>query len=154
MVSNEVTTETRVAEKQIVEAGAQALVTVRLSHRRDIHRSRTVLMRLMDEMELQVGPENAALLEALGDLLRREDENGQDRLNDLYKKIISLPGRAKTMKDMGETLRVLGGLERSDVCENCGRARPRPSARTFASQRLVHSRWAQTRYSHSTCAER
>ncbi|KWT71340.1 MULTISPECIES: hypothetical protein [unclassified Variovorax] len=45
-----VSTEPKVAEKQIIEAGAQALVTVRLSHRRDIHRRRTILMRLMDEM--------------------------------------------------------------------------------------------------------
>ena len=37
---------------------------------------------------------------------------GQDKLNDLYQKIISLPGRAKTMKDLGETLRVLIALER------------------------------------------
>lgn len=112
LVSTAVSTESKVSEKQIIDAGAQALVTVRLSHRRDIHRSRTILMRLMDELELQVGPENVSLLEELGELLRAPDENGQDRLNDLYKKIISLPGRAKTMKDMGETLRVLVGLER------------------------------------------
>jgi hypothetical protein len=112
LVTTEVTTETRVAEKQLIEANAQALVQVRLSHRRDIHRSRSVLMRLMDELEQQVGPENILLLEELGELLRRPDENGQDRLNDLYRKIISLPGRAKTMKDLGESLRVLVGLER------------------------------------------
>ena len=34
------------------------------------------------------------------------------KLNDLYQKIISLPGRAKTMKDLGESLRVLVTLER------------------------------------------
>ena len=111
-VRSEVRTGTSISEKHIIEAGAQALVTVRLSHRKDIHRSRTILMRLMDEMELQVGPENVLLLEELGELLRRPDENGQDRLNDLYRKIISLPSRAKAMKDIGETLRVLVGLER------------------------------------------
>ena len=66
----------------------------------------------MNELELQVGFENVAQLERLGELMRREDDNGQDKLNDLYQKIISLPGRAKIMKDMGETLRVLVGLER------------------------------------------
>ncbi|RYF55880.1 MAG: hypothetical protein EOO27_19865 [Comamonadaceae bacterium] len=112
MVTSAVTTETRVSDKELIEANAQALVHVRLSHRRDIHRSRSLLMRLMDELELQVGPQNVALLEELGELLRKPDENGNDKLNDLYQKIMSLPGRAKTMKDMGETLRVLVGLER------------------------------------------
>lgn len=112
LVSTQVSTESKVSEKLIVEAGAQALATVRLSHRKDIHRSRTILMRLMDELELQVGPENAQLLEELGELLRKPDQNNQDKLNDLYQKIISLPGRAKTMKDMGESLRVLVALER------------------------------------------
>lgn len=48
----------------------------------------------------------------MGELMRREDDRGQDKLNDLYQKIISLPGRAKTMKDLGESLRVLVTLER------------------------------------------
>ena len=69
-------------------------------------------MRLLDELELQTGPDNAALLGELGELLRKEDDKGVDKLNDLYQKIISLPGRAKTMKDLGETVRVLIGLER------------------------------------------
>jgi len=52
------------------------------------------------------------MLEQLGELLRSEDDKGQDKLNDLYHKVISLPGRAKTMKDLGESLRVLVTLER------------------------------------------
>ncbi|RZL90871.1 MAG: hypothetical protein EOP82_14350, partial [Variovorax sp.] len=53
-VRNEVRTESRITEKELIEANAQALVHVRLSHRRDIHRSRSLLMRLMDDLELQV----------------------------------------------------------------------------------------------------
>ncbi len=111
-VTTAVTAETRITEKAVIDANATAIKEVRLAHRKDIQRSRGIVMRLLDELELQTGPENAELLEQLGDLMRREDDKGQDRLNDLYHKIISLPGRAKTMKDLGESLRVLVGLER------------------------------------------
>jgi hypothetical protein len=111
-VSIAVSKETRIAEKDVVEANAHAIATVRLSHRQDIRRSRSIVMRLMDEMELQSGPENAAMLSDLGEMLRNPDDKNQDKLNDLYQKIVSLPSRAKTMRDLGESLRVLVTLER------------------------------------------
>ena len=111
-VTADVTAERRVSERDIIDANAQAIVSVRLAHRKDIQRSRSITMRLLEELELQSGRENAELLEQLGELMRREDDRGQDRLNDLSQKIISLPGRAKTMKDLGESLRVLVTLER------------------------------------------
>ena len=111
-VTADVTAERRVSERDIIDANAQAIVSVRLAHRKDIQRSRSITMRLLEELELQSGRENAELLEQLGELMRREDGRGQDKLNDLYQKIISLPGRAKTMKDLGESLRVLVTLER------------------------------------------
>ena len=112
IVTANVTPLDPVTEKAIVDGNAAQLTTVRLSHRQDIKRGRSIVMRLLDELELQTGPENAALLEELGVLLRKEDDKGVDKLNDLYQRVISLPGRAKTMKDLGETLRVLIGLER------------------------------------------
>lgn len=111
-VTADVTAERRVSERDIIDANAQAIVSVRLAHRKDIQRSRSITMRLLEELELQSGRENAELLEQMGELMRREDDRGQDKLNDLYQKIISLPGRAKTMKDLGESLRVLVTLER------------------------------------------
>jgi hypothetical protein len=111
-VSRQVSTETRVSEREIVEANALAVATVRLSHRKDITRSRRIVMSLFDELEYQTGADNVAMLEELGELMRSEGDNGQDRLNDLYQKIVSLPGRAKTMKDLGESLRVMIMLER------------------------------------------
>ena len=111
-VSTEVSKERQATEKQIVDANAEAITRIRLSHRADVQRSRGIVMRLLDELEVQTGAENVVLLEELGELMRRPDDKGQDKLNDLYQKIISLPGRAKTMKDLGETLRVLIALER------------------------------------------
>lgn len=40
------------------------------------------------------------------------DDNGRDRLNELYQAIISMPERVKSMKALSETLKNLIGLER------------------------------------------
>ena len=111
-VRREVRAQSAIPERDIVEANAGIVAGVHLSHRRDIPKARSITMRLLEELELQSGRENAELLEQMGELMRREDDRGQDKLNDLYQKIISLPGRAKTMKDLGESLRVLVTLER------------------------------------------
>ena len=111
-VTADVTPRRAISEREIIDANAQAIVSVRLSHRKDIQRSRGITMGLLEELEQQTGADNVALLEQMGELMRSEDDKGQDKLNDLYRKIISLPGRAKTMKDLGESLRVLVTLER------------------------------------------
>ena len=111
-VTADVTANRAVTEKQVVEANAQDQASVRLSHRKDIQRKRAIVAGLMDELEAQVGPDNAALLADLGDMLRSPDESGQDKLNDLYRKIISLPERAKTAKTLAETLRITVDMER------------------------------------------
>lgn len=111
-VSMQVSAESRKAESAVVDANARAVADVRLAHRRDIHRSRNIVMELLGELEQQAGGDAAVLLADLGTLMRKEDEQGQDKLNDLYQKIVSLPGRAKTMKDLGESMRVLVTLER------------------------------------------
>lgn len=111
-VRSEVRTERAISERETIEANAHAVASVKLAHRSDIQRTRRITMALLDELECQTGAENVYLLGQLGDLLRSEDDFGRDKLNDLYHKIISLPGRAKTMKDLGESLRVLIALER------------------------------------------
>ena len=111
-VTPAVTAERAVSERRIVDANAQAAAGIRLSHRKDIHRKRAIVSRLMDELEAQVGPENAALLADLGEIMREPDDNGQDKRNDLYRKIISLPERAKTAKTLAETLRMAVDMER------------------------------------------
>ena len=140
-VTADVTAERRVSERDIIDANAQAIVSVRLSHRKDIQRSRSITMRLLEELELQSGRENAELLEQLGELMRSEDDRGQDKLNDLYRKIISLPGRAKTMKDLGESLRVMLTLERQafglDNAGPDGEAQNGPTKQLTDAERAV-----------------
>ena len=112
LVSSEVSKEKRLTEKQIIDEGATALTNIRLGQRKDIQRSRKIAMSLFDELEHAVGVENAANLEHLGELLRNEDDKGRDALNDLYMKIISMPSRVKSMKDLSDTLKTLIALER------------------------------------------
>lgn len=112
MVSAEVSAQTKITEAVRIDVESEVQARMQLSHRRDIARSRSLVMSLIGELEAVCGPESAALLEQLGDLMRKPDANNQDRLNDLYRKLMSLPGRAKTMKDLGDSLRVLIGLER------------------------------------------
>ncbi len=111
-VNSSVNAVNQISERQTIEANAQAVADVKIAHRTDIQRSRKIAMGLLEELEQMVGIETANLLEELGYLMRDPDDKGQDRLNDLYHKIISLPGRAKTMKDLGESLRVMVALER------------------------------------------
>jgi len=111
-VNSEVNSVSDVSERETIDANAQAIAEVKTAHRRDISRSRRITLALLDELELQTGAEVVALLEQLGDAMRQEDDRGRDSLNDLYQKVVSLPGRAKTMKDLGESLRVMVTLER------------------------------------------
>ena len=67
-------------------------------------------MKLLGELEAST--DNIELFEQLGELMRSEDDKGQDRLNDLYQKVISMGGRTKTMKDLADSLKTLVGLER------------------------------------------
>ena len=111
-VRSAVRNEAKASERQVVDANAHAAADIRLGHRKDIHRKRAIVSRLMDELEAQVGPENAALLADLGEIMRAPDDSGQDKRNDLYRKIISLPERAKTAKTLAETLRMAVDMER------------------------------------------
>lgn len=112
-VSKGVTMETRVAERDLIDANAKAVADVRLAHRRDIHRARRLTNALLDELEKQSDPETLSLLNELGELLRNPDEKtGRDRLHELYQAVISLPERSKTMKVLADSLRITVDMER------------------------------------------
>jgi hypothetical protein len=102
--------ENMYTEVQIVDSNATVVAGVQINQRKDIGRSRALSMRLLEELEAQTSqvPE----LVQLGELMRSPDERGSDKLNDLYQKIISLPVRTKTMKDLSDTLKTLIALER------------------------------------------
>jgi len=103
-------TEKNVSEKEIIEANAQAIVDIKLAHRGDIRKSKRIVNSLFDELELTT--DNRELFEQLGELLRQESDSGQDKLNDIYKKCISMPQRIDGVKKLTDALKTMIGLER------------------------------------------
>lgn len=113
-VSTQVSKESKLAERQVVDANAQAVADVRLGHRRDIRRARSLTNALLDELERETDPETLKHLQSLGALLTNVDEKGgRDRLNELYQAVLSLPERSKTMKVLAESLQKLVDMERT-----------------------------------------
>lgn len=110
IVRNEVRTENAITEKVIIEANAQAIVNIKLAHRGDIRKSKNIVNALFDELELTT--DNRELFEQLGELLRQESESGQDKLNDIYKKCISMSQRIDGVKKLTDALKTMIGLER------------------------------------------
>ncbi|AYO54404.1 hypothetical protein [Acinetobacter wuhouensis] len=111
-VRAEVRTANHISEKETIDANANLTAGVRLSQRKDIQRSRKIAMSLFDELEQMVGEDQVDLLIRLGDLMYKPDDRGIDKLNDIYQKIISMPGRVDSMKKLSDTLKTLIGLER------------------------------------------
>jgi hypothetical protein len=109
-VRRPVRTETAHSDRAIVEANAEVIAGIRLAHRKDIARSRRLAMAMLDELE--VVTDNRDLFEELGEILRSEDERGNDKRNDIYNKVISSAGRIDSMKKLAETLKTLVALER------------------------------------------
>lgn len=109
-VSSQVSTEKATSERILIEANAEVIATVRMEHRGDIRRARNIASSLFGELEAQCADVGA--LDKLGELMLQPDDKGQDRLNEIYHKVISMPGRVKSMKDLSDTLKTLIGLER------------------------------------------
>lgn len=109
-VTRLVTPEAKITEKAIVTANAEQVAMVALSQRKDIKRNRELATKLMAELEATT--DNLELFEQLGELLSSPDEKGMDKLGEIYRKVMSLPGRIKAMKELADTLRILIELER------------------------------------------
>ncbi len=109
-VRKQVRSETALSERVLIEATAEVIATVRMEHRGDIRRARTLANALFNELEAECADVEA--LRKLGELMLDPDDNGRDRLNELYHAIISMPERVKSMKALSETLKNLIGLER------------------------------------------
>lgn len=109
-VRRQVRTETTLSERVLIEATAEVITNVRMEHRGDIRRARELANVLFDELSAECA--DVAALEKLGELMIEPDENGRDKLNELYHAVISLPERVKSAKALSETLKNLIGLER------------------------------------------
>jgi hypothetical protein len=109
-VRKQVRIDQKETEKETVDANAQVIANVRIEHRADICRARRLSNKLLEELEGLT--DNRQLFDDLGEMLRDPSDSGVDRRNDLYQKVIDLPSRSKSMKEMAETLKTLITLER------------------------------------------
>ncbi|WP_202612568.1 hypothetical protein [Proteus sp. G2626] len=109
-VSTKVSTEKTISERILIEANAEVIANVRMEHRGDIRRARELTNNLFDELSAECA--DVPALSKLGDLMFNPDDNGRDKLNEIYHSIISLPERVKSAKALSETLKNLVGLER------------------------------------------
>lgn len=128
-----VTASKAVTAKQIVEENAQAIANVRLAHRRDINRSRTLAMSLLQELEDQTG--NQDLLEGLRELMAppegddsKASEAAYNKRLEMFDKVVSLSSRTDTMKKLSETLKNLIALEREAYGLKTGDSEPGEAA--------------------------
>lgn len=120
-VSAKVSTETKPTDAAIVEANADLVAGVMLSHRSDIRRSRALGMALLQELEN--GTFNQDLFEELASLVAgppiagtepadKAAEARRQKLLDAFDKVMSLPNRVDSMKKLADTLKTLVALER------------------------------------------
>lgn len=120
-VAKEVAKERLETEKVIVEANAEVVARIRMDHRRDIARSRSLSMSLLQELENCTFSQD--LFEELGELIigppifgddpsDKAAERRRQKLQDAFDKALSLPSRVDSMKKLSESLRVLVTMER------------------------------------------
>lgn len=98
-----------------IKVAAQVAADIVISHRSDARRSRTLMQKLLTELEFTT--DNQELFEKLGEMLDESgpDSNGtwrKDTMNELYKKVISMGGRVDNAKKLVEILEKLVKLER------------------------------------------
>lgn len=113
-VSSQVSADTKVRERAVIDGNAQAVADVRLGHRKDARRVRQLTNRLMDELERQTDPATLAKLQELAAAVVAPGEKpGRDRYGELLEAVISLPERSKTLKVLAESLRIVVDMERT-----------------------------------------
>ncbi|MCO6539860.1 MAG: hypothetical protein J6569_06975 [Gilliamella sp.] len=109
-VRTKVRTENSLSERVLIEANAEVIANIRMEHRGDIRKARNITNALFEELGAECADIEA--FKKLGELLANPDQNGRDKLNEVYMSVISMPERVKSMKALSETLKNLITLER------------------------------------------
>lgn len=105
-----VTEQSRISERQTIEASAQMMADKVLNQREDIKQARAIVQRLWAIVDAELN--HPVEFADLGELMRSPDEFGQDKLNDMYRAAIALPQQVKNVKLLADALKVLIELER------------------------------------------
>ena len=106
-VSNGILVSKRTGDKAIIEANAQLIAGIQISHRQDIPRKKELVSKLFAEIEAQT--DNKDLIEQLIKALKKNDDK---TLAGIAQKMASLPQRIKGVSDLVAAYKSLIGLER------------------------------------------
>lgn len=98
------------AGPQLDSTSAEIQGDIILAQRKDIRRSRALVMALLRELEQQTGSIDA--LTELSELIAASDDKGRDKRSELFQKVISHANRTSTLKSLVDSLRLLVALER------------------------------------------
>lgn len=119
-VTKEVAAAKKVTEQAIVEAAATVQYTIRMEHRTDIKRSRTLFQNLLGELEVASSAEGQDLIDQLIESLNGPEEGETEdaarrrlaRNRKLLADIQAMPTRIDSGKRLVEMLEKLVRLER------------------------------------------
>lgn len=100
----------KLSQEQAIELASDVATTIVIKAQGRIERHLSVSAALIAELESQTI--DRELYERLGELMMSPDENGNDKLNDLYRKVISTSSRIDSHKKAVETEKTLIALER------------------------------------------
>ncbi len=98
MVSGKVDAETIATEAEIINVNAVGIAEVLLDHRLGAIKTSKIGALLKDDLLAMVS--NRDLFEQIGELMLAPDEAGIDKLNDAYRKVVSIPGLVDTYKKL------------------------------------------------------
>lgn len=118
----------RVTDEDIVDAGAEQLTLIRLSHRNDIAHAREAGRRLMADFLEMSGSQAAELAAKLEGVLLDPDEPALNALREATALMASVPARAKVFKDIIDSLQRLVAMERDAYGLNTEEGGDRPTA--------------------------
>lgn len=112
LVSKKVSKESKLSEREIIDAVATESATVQIRQRDDVARYQSLMNKLFEELDTISGQDNADALEQLSVMIENEGLASEDALIQ-FKRISSLGSRVKVAKDLGDTIAKLIPLERT-----------------------------------------
>lgn len=112
----------KLTQEQTIEFASEVQATIVIKQQGRIGRHMQLAQTLIDELESQTI--DRELYEHLGELMVNPDKNGMDKLNELYRKVITTSQRIDSHKKAVETEKSLIAMERQAF--NIGDAPPAP----------------------------
>lgn len=111
-VSNSVAKEHRVSDMETVKVYGEVVANIDLSQREDVKLAMANARGMLVELAAMADPKFTSLLELMAEEFDESGPMFKDKANELYRYIISLPGRIKMAKELAATHGVYVPLQR------------------------------------------